>query len=709
LENRIPAATLLPYLNSPGGACHFRISPAREDRSGAERNFPFSVVGDSDPLTRLIEAEIVTDGGSKIARLFLLVQKDRYIIPRDPFWPLNNRIIDDLWQKAFQSPAIGRRDPDLLLFSDQTDERGGLKPMQSLFFCRKTALFFAPPCPQCGSPLEQCYDDSLLTGSGLPGYSVSLKRYLHCPACLGGKGAGFYAYEADHSDPPGVGDLRSLIRDFASLLVGRGKSESFPCLACSHIRECYGAGFEALFRIVPFSFYPFYMFAFRAPSLHALDFLPLISGASIEEVETELRANGEWGRIGSLAALKEEDKRRTFFLFKEDERFFLEVLYLKLSLLGNLIGRSFSGREGFGEPVSPLSIEKTWIELGVPGGLLPLFWNFKVKSMGLGAPSADPRFLPRFPASYGLYSAGLTWFYCFLVNGRTGMSMVHPFLKEAIDRSLSETDFSFEEFIRLNGFQSSFPPAGIFWSPEGREVREIGHPLWEKVLLLGWSLLRAGFKDGGDWKEDEFLKEWGRLREEVKGCLFREAPAGVAPVLMSDPGREDEAIYGILSGLLGKGSAGREIDEIDEEDMKETLILGTAARADMPSSPSAEEEIESPVPETVVLIPAREGMGRGAFPRGEDVGDRGPVRRSEGPFSGQDFLTETVILGPTGIGSAPAGKSPGREVPPPEEMDETVVLGERERENPPREDDFLAETVVVQPGRGREKKEKRGP
>jgi len=72
----------------------------------------------------------------------------------------------------------------------------------------------------------------------------------------------------------------------------------------------------------------------------------------------------------------------------------------------------------------------------------------------------------------------------------------------------------------------------------------------------------------------------------------------------------------------------------------------------------------------------------------------------------QDFSTETVILGPAGIGSPSMGAGLNEKVRSGSEMEKTVVLAKTGQE--PGEDDFLAETVVVETGKGREKKEKRG-
>ncbi len=71
--------SLLPYLGDTGAHPHLKISLASPDSSHLEKvSFPFLQIKFSDPFNRLIPAQFVTDAGSEIRRVILLVQKDEY-------------------------------------------------------------------------------------------------------------------------------------------------------------------------------------------------------------------------------------------------------------------------------------------------------------------------------------------------------------------------------------------------------------------------------------------------------------------------------------------------------------------------------------------------------------------------------------------------------------------------------------------------------
>ncbi len=81
-----------------------------------------------------------------------------------------------------------------------------------------------------------------------------------------------------------------------------------------------------------FPFYPFYMLVFDAAVVKGVDFIPLLSGAGIQEIPAlkdtvpgaELDAG--WAAHGGSG-----------FLFENQDRFFLEVLYLKLSFIEKFV------------------------------------------------------------------------------------------------------------------------------------------------------------------------------------------------------------------------------------------------------------------------------------------------------------------------------------------------------------------------------------
>ncbi|MBE9580097.1 MAG: hypothetical protein IMF18_00570, partial [Proteobacteria bacterium] len=287
MKSNTEISSLRPYLEPHGAKFRLEFSLISQDRSvDGKAPFPFLVINESDPLGRLIEARFVTDAGSKLKRVFVLLQKDEYLLPRDELWPISNQDVDECWQRAFSSYSGKAKDGSMVVLSDQIEKDGRLSSLQSLFYCNQERVFFHPQCPTCGSPLQQCYDDHLLTGVGLQPYSTSLKRYLYCPSCFDLVGeSDFFIHALESSDPPMLKDQWDLVKEFGQLTEGKKHLDQFPCTKCASHKECYGTDGLALSRIVPVSFYPFHILIFEAMSVNAPDFLSLISGASFEELE----------------------------------------------------------------------------------------------------------------------------------------------------------------------------------------------------------------------------------------------------------------------------------------------------------------------------------------------------------------------------------------------------------------------------------------
>lgn len=208
----------------------------------------------------------MTDGGTTIKDVLLLLQKDEYGFIDDSLCMFTNLDIEKAWQQAFSS-YLKEGKGNLFLFSKQMSQAGSLARMDPLFFCERTDLFFSPLCPVCGSPLEQCEDDGLLTLIGLKPYTRSLKRYLFCEACSNQDRLRFYSYETDGTEPGGVENRFGLIKRFGSLLHFAEEIADFPCRACQFQGECYGTEQKVVSSIVPFAFYPFYMLILSAPTL----------------------------------------------------------------------------------------------------------------------------------------------------------------------------------------------------------------------------------------------------------------------------------------------------------------------------------------------------------------------------------------------------------------------------------------------------------
>lgn len=670
--------SLLSYLDASRGNFHLDPALTSDDSAALERApFPFLIITDTDPLTRLVEAVIRTDAGSEIERVFLLVQRDRYLLAKNELWPVNNRDVEEAWQKAFSFYSSENRDSSFITLAGQLDDQGSPVQLSSLFFCKTRRLFFHPPCPKCGLPLQQCKDEELLGKAGLQSWSGSLKRYLCCRPCASAGRIDFYVYELEQSDPQTLRDHSSLIRKFKLLIEGNKNVEQFPCIGCPNYKDCYGADQRVLSRIVPFSFYPFHMFIFKALSLNALDFLPLVSGAPFQELEEELENKGEHGRSNCVKTFRQGNLIKAPCLFDSGSRNFLEVLYLKLTFLAEVFQGISSGHEILRHPDLRLSLDRIWVKLPEHGGRLPFLWDFKVKFTDIFRQPADKTPSPELQSADSLFFMGLVWFYTLLVNRRQDMSKVYLSLREILDKSSADSGFSFDKYIH----EVTSPvllPSNIFWEPEGKTVNKDMLLLWEKGLHAGWSLLNAGVRPADSFSQDNFLLQLDEIREEVKGRLFAEAPADEQQ--SAHELEEDKAISGILKNIYDKWSTP---SAVEEEAMTETVMLSpeSADKKIQTPPPSEERDIvsntaiqEEILTETVIISP--QGM--------KDTLRPSPVTPQKKPDS---VPPETVIISAKDVAGAlrPAGEQPS-------------AAPETEEQKKKKEQDFLAETIILKPG-----------
>lgn len=253
-------ATLLSYLH--GGDSDARptlaLVPSLPDEQN--RDNPFVLLDDADPISRLVEATFVTDAGTPLKKVIMRIQKDQY--PSES-GTMTNVEVDAAWRSAY-SP---RNSSPLL--SAQITPQGELARLNSLFYCGERRLFFHPVCPSCGANLDLCTDDDLLTRAGLHPYATSLRRYLHCPLCCGDGLQEFYLYERESTDPVAVKDRWSLIDRFRFVTAGHATTGGFPCVGCDQHENCYGIKQNARVRITPFAFYPYYLIMYDDLSRHA--------------------------------------------------------------------------------------------------------------------------------------------------------------------------------------------------------------------------------------------------------------------------------------------------------------------------------------------------------------------------------------------------------------------------------------------------------
>jgi hypothetical protein len=692
VENTRHPPSLIPYLDASYGGFYLQFSLISQDLVILERTpLPFSVISDSDPLARLLEAEFLSDAGSPLKKVFVLVQRDQYLLTKDDLGILNNGKIVESWQEAFSFHAGENKAFSLIILANQINEEGRLRPLQSLFYCKTRKLFFHPPCPKCGLFLHQCENDGLLTHSGLQPYSSSLKRYLYCPCCFSESKPAFYVYELDRADPPTIKDRWALIKEYG--LLPNQPNDPFPCGACPNHQECYGPDQRVLSRIYPFSFYPFYLFAFDATSLNGSDFLSLISGATFDELEAQREIRQGSGRARCLKAIKQDGLAKAPFFYNNDKKYFLEVLYLKLSFLAEVIQNLLRGTDLSKHPDLRVSIDRIWVKLVNPGGLIPFFWNFRVGFLDITrySPEIQPSISP---SSNTFFFLALVWFHALLANKKQDVSNISISLRESLDHPFSDQNFS----------KPLFNPLNIFWDPEGKTFHKDWLSLWEKSLLLGWSLFKASLRYDVEWSIEEFLKQLEELREEVKKVLFSKKPIVSLHAGLLETNTEDGVIHGILARIVQKWRAGM---EVEKEEWKETIVLSPEGLKKESGSSLREEKENEIIPETVILSAPGAGLGLEEKETAKEGGRLSSPRKIDELPTGEDFSVQTVILR-SGKGlSLLFGEVPSKEFGL---QKKALLSGEAQTNVTPKikeelpEDDVLSETVILGRGKVRERK-----
>jgi hypothetical protein len=730
--NKVLPPSLLPYLQAGKNDLRLEISLHSRENSYLEKSpFPFLLINDSSPFERVLEANFITDAGGAIQRVFLLQQSDNYRYLPDEMWPLTNQDIDQHWGhtiKSYSSQSTeGHSNP--ILLAGQIQENGMPTQFQSLFYCAFKHVYFHPPCPKCGDLLHLCCDDTLLAEANISPYTTSLKRYLYCPKCQEGlKNAQFYAHSRQGNDPADLKDRRDLVNDFGHLVLKSETSNGFPCMNCPELTVCYGTDHQVMSRIVPYSFYPFYALVFEAATMSAPDFLSLISGASLEMLKARLADQQAHGRLHCLQTYEDTRPTPSNFMFGSDgEKGFLEILYLKLSFLGELIHNFLSDSNHAIYCDAALSLDRVWVRLANQAGQLPQYWNFRLSTLDIWSDLNQRPHLSKYPPAYGHHFLGTIWFYALLVNNRQSVEDVWLELDRHLQVSGAQ-DQVFSQHIQIEDGSAVFAPENIFWDPTSKQVDEKWWGMWRKALDLGGAILAAAFNSERKWSPDEFWLEYNALRAEIKSELFGQQDQAIAAELAS----EDSAIADILIRLHAKWR--REIqppatppteDEIETvilpgppetEDLAETQILtpGDPVKTSLSSEHPASEE------DTLILPSYSQPPSDHATPPSDDELIQETVILSPGhsaplpPGSGsanadndEDDLQETVVLSPgrsPGIESGTTartslpGDQPNTHQQPGGDKNQ-LPLGTRDNEDSPQDDDILTETVILQPGK----------
>jgi hypothetical protein len=321
-------------------------------------------------------------------------------------------------------------------------------------------------------------------------------------------------------------DRFELIKDFSR--VKSTQMTGFPCLDCPGHADCYVTGEKAGSFMGFFSFYPFHMLFFDAQPVKAVDFLPLISGASFEEANAAAVAGSHMDWEKHLASGKGSD-----FFFREDERFGLEVLFLKLSFFEAFARLLHQRLEKKIFSLVNLSIHSIWIRPRTRGSILPFFWDFNLNIIDLIANTSGNYIESLKNRNLSTHFLGSLWFYIFLVNSRQGRDAVYELVGKLAEKSMEDPVFS-----DYNELAQVFPGAAmenIFWNPESGSIPQKWHEIWLKIIVAG-----LGFFDTGrdqSLKEDlgQFIGTIETLKQEVQKDLFSGGMETAGPIQEQAP------------------------------------------------------------------------------------------------------------------------------------------------------------------------------
>ncbi len=656
--------SLLPFLESEAPKISLGFLTDKEE-PGGDHPFPFLIAGKDKPFTRLVKADLKFNGSATSHSFFVLVQKDTYPSDGASLNPATNASLDNAWRDTIQFYAKSQGVFPVV-------DRETLAPVQGspLFFCKKQARFFHPPCPACGQPLSLCKDEKILEDASLPSYQASLNRYLFCSTCHpSSRETVFYAYGRGSHDPFFVHDRFDLIRHFGQM----GGAHDLPCAGCPEHGACYTDGHKADARLVPFSFYPFYMLVFRASQINGIDFLSMLSGAPAAPPGPE---------TGS----KSRETEPARYLFKDDPRFWLELLVLKYAFLEKILSALERRRiEGMSSNVY-LNVDSIWVSPRSGAGIMPFFWDYGLEILDLvtGHP-ADMFQASRVGHQHINFIAQL-WLYTFLVNSTQPADSVFQAageLMQAPDRKDASKD--------LNALLKSYPvfrPENIFWDPEPVPMAETWSDAWFQTIDFIISLMtKTDSSDFGPFL-DQCLAHARDMLQKTRSDLFskggrtdlRDAepvePVVPAQGLPENPPENQaasdesrQAVAGILKDLRSRWAAESTAQEPLEEDVVETIVLSSSEdikpAADLHPSQGISPLPEDPVPEINDPEPASD------FEQMEDTAAFHHPDHGNSPPGDFEDMPETVILDISQTRPEQAGPEPESDF---EDLDETVII-----------------------------------
>jgi RES domain-containing protein len=700
-DSALQVISLLPFLHPADHALRLALTAGATGASN-----PFDVVDDSEEFSRVLRGSFLTDAGSKLKDVFLVLQRDTYRMEKTSFGTVTNIDIEASWHYAYAraESVVGDRSLELAHHPTGSKAKTVFAP---LLYCREKQLFMPLLCPTCARELELCCDDELLHQKELHPYSSSMHRYLYCSSCFSAGQSEFFVRERKDSDPLFLSDCMDLVHRLSMPTDIGVATGAFPCASCTERDTCFGPANSVRSRLLPFSFYPFHMLIVDAPTLNVLDFSSLISGSTCVELSEKIDRRAFPGRASSLNAFEDSGQAKWTNFVKGDERGFPELLFLKLSLLEEVVGRTAA------DPNLQLQGGRVWVYLPRISKNLPMGWNFRLLFLDDLTPILPENILKLNP-SMALARTGLLFFQILLDSKDiAGSSIV-----EAVTQYLSnKNDNSGETGTAL--LKSLCVPANIFLDSGDFVMNQNDEECWDKACMAGFELLDAA-RGQSSMNSSDIHRALQKLLDETRASLFSASLAGKEPAAaVQDAEQATLNIRRVVSDLIALSRA--EIrkkpsapPDDHEDEVMETVIL----RAVAPREPLVEPETSSDEAATVIIpsaVPVQEKQY--VFIPVAAHAQEKPIKPAADMV--EDTLMETVVLAPHSS-MQQTRETPSQPLTVEDELMETVLLPaqnsmQQGKESPrpltplsvvqpppvePNPDDDLSETVMIIPPAG---------
>jgi len=464
--------SLLPFLQPSNHSPRLDLTEGTSDAS-----YPFAIVDDSAPYTRVIRGSFLTDSGSVLKNVFLVLQRDMYRQKDTTFSTVTNLTIEESWLGIPSLSATSHSVNELITLTADSCNNEKMKLFSPLLFCREKKLFMPLLCPSCARELELCHDDDLLLQKGLHPFSTSVRRYLYCPSCRSSEQSEFFIREREDADPLFLSDCMDLVHRLRLLAENGVDLSRFPCVSCAEQGTCFGSNNSVRSRLSPLSFFPFHLLIVDAPTLNALDFIALLSGATSGMLAEQLDRRVFPGRVSSLKTIENNGPVKWTIFAQGDERAFPELLFLKLSLLEELVGRVEINLN------TSLRGERVWVSVPKVGRNLPIGWNFQLLFIDDLTPEPFVHEIER-NSSMALARTGLFFFQVLLGSSEVaGRSIV-----EAVSQYLSDKSGTGGE-TGTSRLRELCIPANIFPKFDGYVTNRLFEDCWDKACAAGFELL----------------------------------------------------------------------------------------------------------------------------------------------------------------------------------------------------------------------------